>query len=556
MRDLLLAAPPQPAPAADPDPHPRPRPRPRQALLFNPLAYVLLGVSGARSGEPAVRPSLAATLCTVLVGLRSNMLVLSVFAGLAYRLIVAAPLPWFASYPIELLGRPFQPLVYLIGGFGFVGAFDSLTSLPAAVLPLAVVALKSLCLPMAAFLAMRWVEPDGDYIFLYALLPCANSALVIARIYGASGPLLATLSSALALNKVAAFLLLFFAGILASESSPREAMRIKATFSFAMLCLSLAGGVCLALTGALTPDWRRSRGMRKLLAHFVLQGLLAASFCGVQAANHSLGMRPSDTPTYRLQYAAIDALRWSTNASLLLLALDWARSSRLRGKPQRRLGLGLHLAASAAVGLAISLPFSLGAAGPPRPSPADVGTDYWLAYGRKQALAFAVLYALFGTAKLACLLAVARDMPGRRRSQTVLLSVPAPGDTSPFPYPLSVGVLVAAMALKCLGQAGLCGWYYRDQGGIAQTTATVELVMVMVALEDGQGLLSFLLFGLQRASMDIVGRLCSCLVGGAAPARDDNQQRVLAAYVVAVEAPDEAPQQADGAASPTVEASS
>ena len=31
---------------------------------------------------------------------------------------------------------------------------------------------------------------------------------------------------------------------------------------------------------------------------------------------------------------------------------------------------------------------------------------------------------------------------------------------------------------------------------------------------------------------------------------------VLAAYVVAVEAPDEAPQQADGAASPTVEASS
>jgi len=49
--------------------------------------------------------------------------------------------------------------------------------------------------------------------------------------------------------------------------------------------------------------------MRKLLAHFMLQGLLAASFCGVQAANHSLGMRPSDTPTYRLQYAAIDALR-------------------------------------------------------------------------------------------------------------------------------------------------------------------------------------------------------------------------------------------------------
>jgi len=283
-----------------------------QALLFNTLAYVLLGVSGARSGEPAVRPSLAATLCTVLMGLRSNMLVLSVFAGLAYRLIVAAPLPWFASYPIELLGRPFQPLVYLIGGFGFVGAFDSLTSLPAAVLPLAVVALKSLCLPMAAFLAMRWVEPDGDYILLYALLPCANSALVIARIYGASGPLLATLSSALALNKLAAFLLLFFAGILASESSPREAMRIKATFSF-VLCLSCAspspGGVCLALTGALTPDWRRSRGMRKLLAHFVLQGLLAASFCGVQAANHSLGMRPSDTPTYRLQYAAIDALR-------------------------------------------------------------------------------------------------------------------------------------------------------------------------------------------------------------------------------------------------------
>ena len=33
--------------------------------------------------------------------------------------ISSAALPWYAAYSIDLLGQPFAPLVYLIGGFGF-----------------------------------------------------------------------------------------------------------------------------------------------------------------------------------------------------------------------------------------------------------------------------------------------------------------------------------------------------------------------------------------------------------------------------------------------------
>ena len=85
-------------------------------------------------------------------------------------------------------------------------------------------------------------------------------------------------------------------------------LRIKATFSFAMLCLSLAGGVCLALTGALTPDWRRSRGMRKLLGHAGAAGVRVVQLATPQDAMAVSTSSPPDaivaTPA-RLRQLAI-----------------------------------------------------------------------------------------------------------------------------------------------------------------------------------------------------------------------------------------------------------
>ena len=107
-----------------------------QALLFNPVAYVCLGVGEARAaatpecdGRPAGAedaeadstpqpspPSIGSIALKVIIGLRSNTLVLSVLAGLSYRLALGPTLPWWLAAPVELLGRPFEPLVYLIGG--------------------------------------------------------------------------------------------------------------------------------------------------------------------------------------------------------------------------------------------------------------------------------------------------------------------------------------------------------------------------------------------------------------------------------------------------------
>ena len=134
-----------------------------------------------------------------------------------------------------------------MAGFGFIGSFRSLTSLSSAVTPLAIVSFKSLCLPILTLGAITWFQrkptrTQTDFTFGYALLPCANSALVIARIYGADADLLATLAASLSLNKVAGFLLLFVAGVLTTAGDDTaELLMIKSVFSNLMVALSLVG---------------------------------------------------------------------------------------------------------------------------------------------------------------------------------------------------------------------------------------------------------------------------------------------------------------------------
>jgi len=92
-----------------------------QALLINPTGYVMLSYAKAKGaaasaddGKPGV--ALSAVVTKVVSDLLKNPLVLSVLCGLVYRPTLGPTLPWWLDTPLELLGRTFAPLVYLIGG--------------------------------------------------------------------------------------------------------------------------------------------------------------------------------------------------------------------------------------------------------------------------------------------------------------------------------------------------------------------------------------------------------------------------------------------------------
>ena len=107
---------------------------------------------------------------------------------------------------------------------------------------------------------------------------CANSALVIARMRGASADLLATLATSLSLNKLAGFLLLLVAGLVKLGLNRLKALlAIKSIFSIIMLVGSCVGSAWLVLSAMCIPAWRRRRGRRLLVCHFVLQLVFSTS---------------------------------------------------------------------------------------------------------------------------------------------------------------------------------------------------------------------------------------------------------------------------------------
>ena len=82
-----------------------------------------------------------------------------------------------------------------------------------------------------------------------------------------------------------------------------------------------------------------------------------------------------------------------------------------------------------------------------------------------------------------------------------------PLQADPYPYPLRLGILLVCATIRFAGQSGICSALTVDNA--SSPYAMLEPLLVMVTLEDGQGLLSFLLFGLQAAHMKL---LRSCLV--------------------------------------------
>ena len=311
-----------------------------QSLVLNPAAYVLLGFAKARAGEQhggdAKKRHPLRTALGALSELRRNMLVWAVVAGLAYRLSLGPTLPATLDRG-RILGSPFPPLVYLIGGFAAVGSFGSFTSLRAAGVPLALVGFKSLLLPILCrwllwvFTAEAAPRAQLAFVFLYGLLPCANSALVIARMNGAAPPVFALLSAALSLNKAVAFLLLFVAAAFLMSPGTSQLLEVKDVFSDVMHVLSILGCVALLATAAFTPAWRRG-AMRRVVILVALQLGFNLSFLVVRAVrgcfSHAQCGDDAHPGAHALEYSLVSFLRWAVDGWTVTIAVALAVGGR------------------------------------------------------------------------------------------------------------------------------------------------------------------------------------------------------------------------------------
>ena len=325
-----------------------------QGLVFNPTCFVMLGIGAARveaseaaaknssegaEGTPSPPPGTAAVLLGVLRRLRTNPLVLSVLLGLAYNLVVAASdggfgaatLPWFLDQPLDLLGRPFTPIVLFLAGSASVGSFTQLASLRAAALPALWVSLQSFVLP---FLARVLVESFGGgsdevrFAFVYGLLPCANSVLVIARGYKLRPELLGSLAAYLALGKVLTFPLLFLAALISSIADETEALlQLRASASTVALGASSLGLGFIVLSALGIEAWRRCP-LRRTLGYVVLQLLFSAlHLCEPLVTGSNSGT------TGKLGlYVCTSFARWATSTLAALLAVEDALKARGRAR--------------------------------------------------------------------------------------------------------------------------------------------------------------------------------------------------------------------------------
>ena len=84
--------------------------------------------------------------------------------------------------------------------------------------------------------------------------------------------------------------------------------------------------------------------------------------------------------------------------------------------------------------------------------------------------------------------------------------------------PLRLCIALAAAVLRCAGQSGVCFAFYSmepmDMSGSPLQGCFVEILMLMVALEDGQGLLWLALFGFQETNIKLLRRF---LLGSTRP---------------------------------------
>jgi len=190
----------------------------------------------------------------------------------------------------------------------------------------------------------------------------------------------------------------------------------------------------------------------------------------------------------------------------------------------------------------------------------DYMQTWWVPFGPSQFMACSIAYALLAALLLVCLVVAARAF----RRQPGLPSVAARGDCAEVAASASAfgagadtggdsieeasGIdTMGGGASLDLGMGALLVLHFLRCAGLTAISSTMvstpavgtllELLLVMVTLEDGQGLWSFLLFGLQSHLLLVFRRRLSCSRLAPSPRSDEEDapvQRAMSVYVLSL----------------------
>lgn len=427
-----------------------------QAILLNPIAYVLLALgapppstpsapsskkaspAGASAGAPAAdgttapaaspaearaRPNqLRAVVLRVARDTLTNPLVVSCLLGAVYRvtigMFVSESRAWFVFDTTSLVGGAFTPLVLFLAGASLVGSLGSLTEVTSLALPLGLVALKSMLLPALTSALAEPLHADAVFSFEYGALSTATSAYVIVGSSGAPVAQLRGVSASLATGKAFCFLIVFvYAGLLRTMSV-QAMFSLTAQFAFAMHGVGAIGNVWV-LGGALLDraTWHACPTLRSVAVLAILQLAFSTSFLSIgQERFLSIPSRREQC----LLYMLVAMARWTLNGWHLIVAADVSLRSTLSAHPPLPqlptswASMPTRMLIAAAVGVAATVPWPIASA---FTLPVDPGLALWVPFGRSQEIAYASAY--FAVALFFTSCVVVTLLASTRRARTI-----------------------------------------------------------------------------------------------------------------------------------------
>ena len=350
-----------------------------QEMLFNPIAFLILGVGAAHrdaanaanaanaakahdgKGDAAEAershahaPSMLAVLRAVLRHELQNPLVIAILAGLAFNLsfagLTGAELPTILRRATETLGDGFPPCIFFLMGASSYGTFSKLAALENVPLPLTMVCLKSFILPpliRGLALAFGAVGNAVDFCFAYGMLPAAGSSLVIAYKYLPPAAQMDMLNAALALSKLVSFplLLLVSSVLFLRDAAAISVAAAQLGLPLQMLSLLLCALALISSNGCCRAEPRTHPTIQLLLGlecAFLLVSLaveLLRSFGG-----SSRGELISWLPPV-VEFIISSTIRWAVDAQTLAIAAfhlshlaelaQVDRNGAERGRPSR-----------------------------------------------------------------------------------------------------------------------------------------------------------------------------------------------------------------------------
>lgn len=221
------------------------------------------------------------------------------------------------------------------------------------------------------------------------------------------------------------------------------------------------------------------------------------------------------------------------------------------------------------LGVIFTLPWSISCA--PEIPTFDSGTLWWIAFGKGQALAYAVGYGLLSLSIFTCLLIVVATRRDKEKlehasvqasgcaahgvdassfcdgsdqrppmgstphdtSSAAPASTETPAELEPSHHLRLCIIFVCAM-IRFAGQSGTCA-RLAFGGSFVDGGTLTELLLLLVTLEDGQGLLCLILFGLQPHNLrNIFGKLEGCGRGCSSAAVSQSTQQRAVEQVISI----------------------